>query len=155
MILRRLSKNLNSRGFHCFIAKSRLARRSLPNSIYRPPDFGTIRIFATNITERKRAEEQLRYQAFLLENVSDAIVASDMNFIIQSWNKAAEEIYGWWAAEVIGKSVSEVLQRRIHGARRRDDPPAARRGRLERRSYSPVQGWPARAGARCGPTAAG
>jgi PAS domain S-box-containing protein len=79
-------------------------------SIYRAPDFGTIRIFATNITERKHAEEQLRYQAFLLENVSDAIIASDMNFIIQSWNKAAEEIYGWRAVEVIGKSVSAVLQ---------------------------------------------
>jgi PAS domain S-box-containing protein len=73
-------------------------------------DFGTIRIFATNITERKRAEEQLRYQAFLLENVSDAIVASDVNFMIQSWNKAAEELYGWQAAEVIGKSVTEILR---------------------------------------------
>ena len=79
-------------------------------NIYRPPDFGTIRIFATNITERRHAEEQLRYQAFLLENVSDAIVASDVNFVIQTWNKAAEEMYGWRAAEVIGKSVSEVLR---------------------------------------------
>jgi PAS domain S-box-containing protein len=78
-------------------------------NISRLPDIGTIRIFATDITERKHAEELLRYQAFLLENVSDAIVASDVNFIIQSWNKAAEELYGWRAAEVIGKSVTEIL----------------------------------------------
>jgi PAS domain S-box-containing protein len=79
-------------------------------NIYRPPDFGTIRIFGTNITERKHAEEQLRYQAFLLENVSDAIVATDVNFVIQNWNKAAEELYGWRAEEVIGRLVTEVLR---------------------------------------------
>ncbi len=63
-----------------------------------------------DITERVQAEKELRYQAFLLENVSDAIISSDMNFIIQSWNYAAEEVYGWRSDEVIGKSVGDVLQ---------------------------------------------
>ncbi|MBZ0282886.1 MAG: PAS domain S-box protein [Anaerolineae bacterium] len=62
-----------------------------------------------DITERKSREQQLRYHAALQENVSDAVIATDLELRIQSWNKAAEKIYGWTAEEVIGKSVSEIL----------------------------------------------
>jgi PAS domain S-box-containing protein len=55
-----------------------------------------------DITERIRNEEKLRYQANLLENVSDAIIATDLQYNIQFWNKAAERQYGWTASEVIG-----------------------------------------------------
>lgn len=63
-----------------------------------------------DITERKRAEENLTYQASLLANVNDAIIASDENFVLTAWNHAAERIYGWKAEEVIGKSGAEILQ---------------------------------------------
>lgn len=63
-----------------------------------------------DITERKAQERQMRYHASLQANVSDAVIATDLNFRIQSWNKAAEEIYGWRASEVMGKSVNEVLR---------------------------------------------
>jgi diguanylate cyclase (GGDEF)-like protein/PAS domain S-box-containing protein len=63
-----------------------------------------------DITERKLVVEQIRYQANLLKNVSDVIIASDLNFKILSWNQAAEALYGWRADEVIGKPVSEVLR---------------------------------------------
>jgi PAS domain S-box-containing protein len=63
-----------------------------------------------DITERKRAEEQIRYQANLVENVSDAIIATDINFVITSWNKAAETIYGWPAQEVLGQPSTAVLK---------------------------------------------
>ena len=36
----------------------------------------------------------LRFQANILENVSDIIVTTDLQHHIVSWNKAAEEIYG-------------------------------------------------------------
>jgi PAS domain S-box-containing protein len=62
------------------------------------------------LAERKQAEEELRYQADLLENVSDAIISTDSNFNIRSWNKAAEIIYGWQAVEVIGKQMSNVTK---------------------------------------------
>lgn len=67
---------------------------------------------AIDISERKRTEEQLRYQANLLQNISDAIIATDMNFCITSWNEAAERLYGWRAEEVMGQSVQELLQNR-------------------------------------------
>jgi len=57
-----------------------------------------------------RAEEQLRYQASLLENVSDAVISTDMNFVIQSWNKSAESMYGWKAHEAIGKPIGALVK---------------------------------------------
>lgn len=65
---------------------------------------------AYDITARKQAEEQLLYQANLLQNVNDAIIATDVNFTITSWNQAAEVIYGWSAREAIGQSVGLLLQ---------------------------------------------
>jgi PAS domain S-box-containing protein len=63
-----------------------------------------------DITERKRAEEELRYHANLVDNVSDAIISTDRELKIRSWNKAAELIYGWQADEVVGLTGSDVLQ---------------------------------------------
>ncbi|MBC8100748.1 MAG: PAS domain S-box protein [Armatimonadetes bacterium] len=62
-----------------------------------------------DITERKQIEQQLAYQASLLQNVSDAIISTSMNNVIQSWNAAAEKVYGWKASEVIGKKLAEVV----------------------------------------------
>jgi two-component system cell cycle sensor histidine kinase/response regulator CckA len=66
----------------------------------------------TDITEHKLIERQLRYQAQLLENVSDAVMAVDNDYIITSWNTAAEKLYGWTAAEVLGKHIYHILPHR-------------------------------------------
>lgn len=63
-----------------------------------------------DITERKRAEARNRYLAYLLENISDAIISTDGSRRIASWNKAAERIYGWKAEEVIGQVIAPVLK---------------------------------------------
>jgi len=63
-----------------------------------------------DITERKRAEEELRYHADLVENVSDAIISTDRELKIRSWNKGAERVYGWQADEVIGRVGSDILR---------------------------------------------
>ena len=71
---------------------------------------------AQDVTERRLAEEQLRYQAYLLENVNDAIIASDAEFRLKAWNLAAEEMYGWKAEEVLGRNGVEILQTRFSEA---------------------------------------
>lgn len=60
--------------------------------------------------ERKSIEEHLAYQADLLANVHDAIIATDHHFIITSWNEAAEGLYGWKADEVLGRPIQEVIR---------------------------------------------
>ena len=62
-----------------------------------------------DITDRKITEQKMQYQADLVENVSDAIISSDLNFNIISWNKAAEEIYGWKEEAVLGKKVIDII----------------------------------------------
>jgi PAS domain S-box-containing protein len=64
----------------------------------------------TDITERKRAEETLREQADLLNLTHDAIFVRDMDGIVRSWNRGAEALYGWTAAEAEGRLVSELLK---------------------------------------------
>lgn len=66
-----------------------------------------------DISQRKAYERQLRYNASLQENVTDAVIATDLDYRIRSWNKAAERIYGWRADEVIGKLVNGVLHTRF------------------------------------------
>ena len=67
-------------------------------------------VTAQDISERKQAEEKIMHQARLLEQVNDAVIATDEHFVLTSWNPAAERIYGWKAEEVIGRRGEEVLK---------------------------------------------
>ncbi len=67
-------------------------------------------VTAQDISERKQAEEKIVHQARLLEQVNDAVIASDENFIVTSWNAGAERIFGWKAEEIIGRKAEEILQ---------------------------------------------
>ncbi|MEP6849946.1 MAG: PAS domain S-box protein [Acidobacteriota bacterium] len=61
------------------------------------------------ITERKLAEERIRQQASLLDKAQDAILVCDLNYQVLYWNKSAERIYGWDAADVLGKNIFDIL----------------------------------------------
>ena len=73
-----------------------------------------------DLTPRKSAEEKLAYQAFLLESVSDAVIASDSSFTLTAWNRAAEALYGWRAHEVLGRPAEHVLQTEFDGTSREE-----------------------------------
>ena len=63
----------------------------------------------SDITERKRAEQQITEQAALLDQAQDAILVRDLDQNILFWNKGAEKIYGWTAEEAVGKNAKELL----------------------------------------------
>ena len=76
---------------------------------------------ARDITERKRADEELRKAnqsidartallASIVDCSDDAIVAKTSAGVITSWNRGAEQIYGYSASEIIGKPMSILLQ---------------------------------------------
>ena len=66
-----------------------------------------------DVTGHKEAEDRIREQAALLDKAQDAIFVMDLDDRIIYWNKSAERIYGWPAAEAIGKSVIELLCRGV------------------------------------------
>ncbi len=75
-------------------------------------DAGNLRGFTKvmrDITERMKAEEQLKQQAQLLELARDIIMVRKLNGTISFWNDAASETYGWSKAEAIGKLSHELL----------------------------------------------
>jgi two-component system cell cycle sensor histidine kinase/response regulator CckA len=76
------------------------------NSEGKPYQYVAIR---SDITERKRAEEQIREQAALLDQAQDAIMVRDLKQKILFWNKSAEHIYGWSAEEAVGKDVRDLI----------------------------------------------
>jgi PAS domain S-box-containing protein len=47
--------------------------------------------------------------AAIVESSQDAIISKDLNSIINSWNKGAERIFGYKAAEVVGKPVTILI----------------------------------------------
>ena len=62
-----------------------------------------------DIIGRKQAEEGVREKAALLDKAQDAIFVLDPDKRIMYWNKSAERIYGWTAAEAVGKSAVGLL----------------------------------------------
>jgi PAS domain S-box-containing protein len=73
------------------------------------PSAGMI-VWSRDITDRKQTEQRLAHQAQVLDNAHEAIVATDERLVITTWNRAAESLYGWTAAEVIGRDIREVLR---------------------------------------------
>jgi PAS domain S-box-containing protein len=62
-----------------------------------------------DITERKLAEAAAAQLATIVESSDDAIVSKDLNGVITSWNKGAEKLFGYTAADVIGKPVTILI----------------------------------------------
>lgn len=60
--------------------------------------------FARDITVRKKAEKDLKFLANITTNSPLAIIGTDKNDLITSWNKGGEMIFGYKAEEIIGKS---------------------------------------------------
>ncbi|MBW4619084.1 MAG: PAS domain S-box protein [Cyanosarcina radialis HA8281-LM2] len=62
-----------------------------------------------DISERKQAEAKIHEQAALLDISTDAIYVRDLDDCILYWNRGAEKLYGWSAAEAIGRSSEELF----------------------------------------------
>jgi PAS domain S-box-containing protein len=58
------------------------------------------------IEVRLNAEKASRQLAAIVEGSDDAILSLTLSGVITSWNKAAENIYGYTAAEAVGQPVS-------------------------------------------------
>ncbi len=62
-----------------------------------------------DITERKQAEEATAHLAAIVSSSDDAIISKNLDGIIQSWNKSAEDMFGYTAMEAVGKPVTLII----------------------------------------------
>jgi PAS domain S-box-containing protein len=58
---------------------------------------------------QQRADERIREQAALIDQANDAILVCDPADRLTFWNRGAELLYGWPAADVHGRNAAEVL----------------------------------------------
>ncbi len=65
-------------------------------------------IYALTV-QRKQADEALRFQSQLLSNVRESVVATDLDGRITYWGHGAETLYGYWAEEVLGRYIADII----------------------------------------------
>jgi PAS domain S-box-containing protein len=58
---------------------------------------------------QSKAEAEVAFQASLLDQVHNGVIAIDTNNIILYWNKYAEELYQWSREEALGKNIIDLL----------------------------------------------
>lgn len=68
----------------------------------------------SDITERKLAEQRLRAQAKIIDQIHDSVVSTDLDGVITSWNKGAERLFGYHGNEVLSKHISIVYPEEEH-----------------------------------------
>jgi PAS domain S-box-containing protein len=68
---------------------------------------GTV-LTCRDVTENKKSLDKVHFQARLLNAVGQAVIATDMKGTITYWNLAAEQLYGWSEAEVLGRNIVDV-----------------------------------------------
>ncbi len=65
--------------------------------------------FTRDVTERKSAEESRALLAAIVEASDDAVVSKTVEGIITTWNAGAERIFGYPAAEAVGRPIELIV----------------------------------------------
>ncbi|MEJ2353455.1 MAG: PAS domain S-box protein [Anaerolineales bacterium] len=78
------------------------------NIRYVPVAPDLVLVHTEDITERKQAEHVLLRQAQIIDQIHDAVVSTDLDGYVTSWNKGAEGMFGYTAEDAIGKHISFV-----------------------------------------------
>ena len=66
------------------------------------------------IHQRDKIREQDLLKAAIVQHTDDAIIGTELDGTVTSWNRAAEEIYGYSAAEALGRHISFSVPQEKH-----------------------------------------
>ncbi|MGH7127759.1 MAG: PAS domain S-box protein, partial [Planctomycetaceae bacterium] len=78
------------------------------NALVEDGRFLQARCIMRDVTQRRKAEEESRRLAAIVESSEDAIISIDLAGRIESWNPGATGVYGYSAEEMLGRSITEL-----------------------------------------------
>ena len=88
-----------------------ISRFPIPGPDGKPAGVGTV---FSDITEHKLAEDALRKQAQIIDQLHESVISTDLEGQVMSWNKGAERLFGYAAEEALGKHISFVYPEDQH-----------------------------------------
>jgi PAS domain S-box-containing protein len=68
--------------------------------------------------DSEREQDATARLAAIISSTSDAIIGKTLDGIVTSWNKSAERIFGYSAAEMVGSSIYRLIPEELHGSER-------------------------------------
>ncbi len=93
-------------GAHDYIMKDKLTR--LIPAIQRELKEATVR------RARRLAEEALRKQAQVIDQIHDSVISTDLDGYVTSWNRGAERMFGHSPGQALGKHISFIYPEDQH-----------------------------------------
>ncbi len=78
------------------------------------PSRAGVAMYLRDIAAKKQIEQVSSRLAAIVESSDDAIVSKDINGVIQSWNEAAERMFGWSAEEAVGRHITLIIPTERH-----------------------------------------
>lgn len=87
-------------------------------------------VIADDITEKRRVQEEMLFQAGILKNVRDTIFVTDINGVITYWNEGAELSFGFLRQDITNKSF-DILYSELDKLKIRSEQQAILAGKLQ------------------------
>ena len=100
------------------------------------PSAEGLTVVGQDVTSRVKADEATARLAAIVTSSADAIVGKQLDGTITSWNEAAEHIFGYTEAEMLGSSVYRLIPAELHDS---EDEILRRVGRGEPVEFAEVE----------------